>query len=142
MKEVVITDTGFWLGLFTLKDDYTFLAEEIENIIKDHIIIFPFPCLYETINTKFTRKNRDLIIRFEEYISRPNVIKVDDNIYREKALKNVFEGNRFRGSSHSFVDSIIREMILDDNIKIDYLVTFNEKDFIDVCNLKNVVMYK
>ena len=33
MKEVVITDTGFWLGLFTLSDDYTFLAEEIENII-------------------------------------------------------------------------------------------------------------
>lgn len=141
MQNIVITDTCFWLGLFALKDDYIIWAEETENIIKDHIIIFPYPCLYETINTKFTRKNRSLIIRFEEYISKPNVLKIDDSEYRENALKNVFEGNRVRGSTHSFVDSIIREMILDNNIKIDFLVTINEKDFVDVCNIKNVKIF-
>ena len=38
----------------------------------------------------------------------------------------------------SVVDSVIREIITDINVKIDYLITFNIKDFQDLCALRRI----
>jgi hypothetical protein len=40
----------------------------------------------------------------------------------------------------SLVDTVIREMLSDESLKIDYLITFNIKDFIDVCSRRNITI--
>lgn len=55
-------------------------------------------------------------------------------IYREDALSEVFENNKYHGTTYSLTDSVIREILKDVDIKINFLVTFNERDFRDVCD--------
>lgn len=41
----------------------------------------------------------------------------------------------------SLVDGVIRQMLADENLRIDYLVTFNYKDFNDVLKRKSTIEY-
>ncbi len=47
--------------------------------------------------------------------------------------------NRLNRRGLSFVDNIIRVMIMDNALKIDGLITFNTKDFADVCRNKIII---
>lgn len=70
---------------------------------------------------------------FEEQLTSPDIVLLSDEPYRDKALTNVLSTRRY-----SLVDALIREILLDPNIRTDYLVTFNVADFQDVCWLKKV----
>ena len=36
---------------------------------------------------------------------------------------------------------VIRFMLMNVNLKVDYLVTYNEKDFVDVCKKRKIGIY-
>jgi hypothetical protein len=53
-------------------------------------------------------------------------------------MKEVFEFNRIRGKSFSLADSVIREMLRDINVKVQYLATYNTPDFADLCAFREI----
>lgn len=137
MQKYVVTDTGYWLGLIDETDEHHDKSIVINSLIKDYKIIFPFPCLYEILRTKFVRSKSKLSI-LERLMNESTVDFIDDTNYKNLALVKVYEQNKFHFNSHSLVDTIIREMIGDINLRMDYLVTFNSKDFADICAIRGI----
>jgi hypothetical protein len=62
---------------------------------------------------------------------------VHDDDYRENILYDFIEENKYF-SKFSLVDMIINRMIDDINLKVNYLFTYNKKDFIDICNRRKI----
>ncbi|MBK8109725.1 MAG: hypothetical protein IPK46_04965 [Saprospiraceae bacterium] len=138
MAKYILTDTGYWVGLLNSKDQFHKNSITISELLEGNNIVIPWPCLYETINTKLTRRKNDLI-QFENILKDPRIIYIDDANYKSSAIENVFErNNKYSEGAHSLVDSVIREMLLDINSKIDYLVTFNVRDFQDICYKRGI----
>ncbi len=138
MQKYILTDTCFWIGLIDDTDQHHNDSTTISKVVEEATLILPYPCLYETVNTKLTRNKKRLVF-FEQLIRRSNVELISDSKYREIALDKVFSRNRkYDDYSHSLVDAVLREIILDIDIKIDYLISFNERDFIDVCVKRNI----
>lgn len=137
--ENIIIDTGFWFALIDSTDEHHNKALEIDKLIniQGNRVIIPFPTLYETINTAFS-SNKNWMIGFEEIINNPDVVKFPDDLYRDDALEISFKTSLNQNRNLSLTDVIIRLMLDDPNNKIDYLVTFNVKDFHDVCQRKNI----
>lgn len=133
-KKAILIDTGFWLGLFDPEDSYHKESCDLLELIKlEHFtLLLPFPCLYEIIRTKYV-KNKVRLAAFDSFIKSNNVHFIFDELYRDQALQKVFALNKHEPITHSLVDSIIREMISDINLKLDYLITNNAKDFADIC---------
>ena len=130
----ILIDSGFWYALFNERDEHYKTANKLFGYLDKGMIIIPFPSLYETINTRFS-KRIDHMIKFEKIIERQNVVLLDDSSYKNSALKNTFAYS-FKSKNISLVDMIIRLIILDQNI--NYLLTFNKKDFIDICLKRRV----
>lgn len=74
----------------------------------------------------------------EEFIKKPEVILFDDTNYKVNAIEEVFNLNRVTGFTYSLTDSVIREILKDINVKINYLATFNNSDFEDICQLRQI----
>lgn len=137
MAKIVLTDTCFWLGLVDPKDQHHAASNTVAELIDGCQIIFPWPCLYETISTHLSRR-RDRLLFLEELLKKPDVILFNDVDYKENALEEVFKLNRTTGYTYSLTDSVIREILKDFKIRINYLVTFNHKDFIDICQSRQI----
>ena len=135
----VLTDSCFWIGLLDSRDQYHEDAKVYAELIENHKIIVPFPCLYETISTYLIRKK--LLDEFERILSKENIIFIYDEKYRDEAYDNVFKNTKKIGYTHSLVDSILREILIDDELKIDYLLSFNKEDFEDICVQRNIEIY-
>jgi predicted nucleic acid-binding protein len=140
MKKLLI-DTGFWIALFTEDDKYFERANKTWGIISKYKLIVPWPTMYETLNTRFVNKV-ERFVKFRQAIKKQNVSLIEDSIYKENAwsmLLNDFPPEK--GKKHpSFVDGIIREMLIDKELKIDYLVTYNPSDFSEVCNQHKITL--
>jgi len=128
----IIVDTGFWYAFYDARDQYHKEANELAEYLELGNIIIPFPTLYESINTRFT-KRLDWMKEFEKVIGRRNVTLIDDNDYKNDALRLSFEGTISYYRPISLVDNIIRLMLDDPNLDINYLMSFNVGDFSDVC---------
>jgi hypothetical protein len=115
------------------KDQFHSTSLAIAELLEDNKILFPWPCLYETISTHLTRR-REQLLYLEEIISKSNIVLFHDDDYKEEALKQVFQFNRTAGFTYSLTDSVIREILKDINVKVNYLVTYNLPDFQDICN--------
>jgi len=137
MAKTVLTDTCFWLGLVDPTDQYHQMSNAVAELIDGYQIIFPWPCLYETISTHLTRR-RERLLYLEEFIKKPEIILFDDTTYKTNALEEVFLLNKTAGFTYSLTDSVIREILKDINIRINYLVTFNNNDFEDLCQLRQI----
>ncbi|MBK7566221.1 MAG: PIN domain-containing protein [Bacteroidetes bacterium] len=124
MNLKVLVDTGFWIALYDTKQPENILeAERIANEIEDEEIIIPFPTLYEFVNSRLSR--RDAKMQFEKLLTRPNVIKLSDTKYKAKALENFFIKSNQEYSDISLVDEVLKLIIADGTIKIDYIATFD-----------------
>lgn len=137
MAKIVLTDTCFWLGLVDPTDQYHEMSSTVAELIEGYQIIFPWPCLYETISTHLTRR-RERLLYLEKYIKKPEVILFDDTNYKANAIEEVFNLNRVAGFTYSLTDSVVREILKDINVKINYLATFNNSDFEDICQLRQI----
>lgn len=132
MNKTILTDSCFWLGLIDSSDQHHDKSTNIAELIDPYQIIVPWPILYETISTHLTRRRNQLIL-LEELITKPNVLLFDDKDYKDEALRQVLNLNRHSGYTYSLVDGVIREILKDINVRLHYFVTFNQRDFVDIC---------
>jgi hypothetical protein len=131
VNNIVVVDTGYWFALLDPRDGLYKQAQPKASCIESMTIVFPWPVLYETLNTRSV-KNPPGIGRFERIIKRRNVCRIDDTRYRDTALEETL-GEALAGRrSISLCDMVIRLMLQDTNLKIHALLTFNPRDFIDV----------
>jgi len=136
----ILVDSCFWIALYTPEEIQRHArALDIIDDLENNEVIVPWPTLYEFVNTRLARRKEHLFA-FEQFLLKPNVRKISDEIYKPLALQNVFELNISRTTSVSLIDEVLRQMILDDSLKIDCLVTFNRLDFEYPCQLAKVLI--
>lgn len=131
----ILIDTCFWYAFFDASDEHYDKAQKMADYLKSGILVLPFPVLYETLDTRFCNR-KEWVILFNEIINRNTTTLVPDDNYREKALRNTFFTNDRRPMS--LVDMTIRFMLEDVNLNLNALITFNKKDFIDICHSKRI----
>lgn len=136
----ILVDSCFWIALYTpAETERHQRAMDIVDVLENNQVLVPWPTLYEFVNTRLARRKENLYA-FEQFLLKPNIKKVSDEVYKESALQKVFELNVTRRASISLVDEVLRQMILDDNLNIDYLATFNKSDFEYPCQLAKVLI--
>lgn len=133
----IIIDTCYWYALYDSRDPYHNEANQLAEYLELGKIIMPFPTLYETINTRFT-KRKEWMFEFESVIKRENVILIDDSDYKNEALNLSFKSTLLQNRPISLVDTIIRLMLDDSKLNIDYLMSFNIGDFNDICQKNRI----
>lgn len=139
-KANILVDSCFWIALYTPEETIRHLrAMEIVDDLENNQVVIPWPTLYEFVNTRLARRKENLY-SFEQFLLKPNVTKLSDDLYKKLALENVFKLNVTQIASISLIDEVLRQMILDDSLKIDYLVTFNKLDFEYPCQLASVLI--
>jgi predicted nucleic acid-binding protein len=131
IPKTVLIDTGFWFAIYDKADQYHAQAIAIYNKIETAQILIPWPTLYEVLNTDFTGE-KIWMENFEKFLKKDNVTRIDDTKYKELALEESINKSIIKGWSISLVDSVIRQILSDTNMRIEYFVTFNQKDFSDI----------
>ena len=130
-------DTGIWIAMFDPRDQHRARIEEITEYLDICHLILPWPTLYETLRTRLAR-NRNALQSFEAYLKRPRISFLDDEPYRETAIELCFSSALQAYRPLSMVDCLIRLILDDINVKVSYLATFNNDDFIDICQKRQV----
>lgn len=138
-RNTILTDTGFWIALLDPENNSQVheKALRIIELIEELTILVPWPTLYEFVNTRLARRS-DNLKRFHIFLKKPNVVFIDDTFYKDSALEKTFEQTQYRHLTFSLVDNVIREMLLDPDLKLDYLATFNDRDFADACAVRGI----
>ena len=135
----ILIDSGFWYALYDRRDPYYSKAQEIFEFLTIGNVLIPFPSLYETVNTRFV-KNAIGLRDFKRLISKPNIVLLDDQEYKSEALELIFKSALDLKKPYSLVDIIIRLMLSDEKLRVNYLISFNPGDFIDVCGKRSISM--
>ena len=106
------------LYLESLKEhgNATLIMEEIQ---KFHLLL-PWPILYELLRTRFIKK-KIWVQQFRKSLRTLNIEYINDDIYREKALYNTLEQDSSSGRNISLVDMIIRNILQDRNLRIEFI---------------------
>lgn len=128
----ILTDTCFWIALFDENGEYHLSSLKIFEYIRKFNILIPWPVFYEVLRSKFVKKS-NWVERFKESLISLKIYRIDDSPYRELALKETIKSSISVKRAISLVDMVIRFIMLDRKHRIDYLITYNEKDFYDVC---------
>jgi predicted nucleic acid-binding protein len=136
----VLADTCFWIAAFdpSAGDDHRSAAGLLEDLSRG-VLLMPWPIMYEVLRT-YTVKNPKMMDGFARVVRRPKVYKIDDSKYRSRCLEESFLIAR-RGRPISLVDLIVRAVLRDDDYRVTQLLTYNQRDFADVCRDRGVTMW-
>jgi predicted nucleic acid-binding protein len=137
MAKYVLFDSCFWFALYDAGDEHHEEALILADDLSLDNLVLPWPCLYETLNTRFVR-HVPWSKSFQGLLRQRNVSVLEDEPYREAALAAVFDVRI--GLRLSLVDAVIREMLRDPSVRLDAMATFNTRDFADVCAKRNIEM--
>jgi len=135
--KTVLADTGFWYALYNPRDDNHAAAEGKSDLFLTTNVLIPWPSLYETFNTRFA-KNKIAVRSFEALLRQTHVELLPDEPYREAALQAALASALTGARDLSLVDMVIRLILDDINIRKHGLLTFDQKDFIDICAKRNL----
>lgn len=130
--EYTLVDTSIWFAMFDPRDQHQEKVKEISEYLDICYLVLPWPTLYETLRTRLSR-NRRTLQQFELYLKRPNITFLGDEPYRESALELCFSSSLQANRPLSLVDCLIRLILEDVNVKVNWLATFNDVDFSDIC---------
>ena len=130
----LLVDTGFFIAMYDERDSYHVDAQEKRELLDLFSIILPWPVLYETINTRFS-KRRGIMAQIDALVASTNTVLLDDTPYRDEAYHTVAR-NAHRPLS--LVDAVLRTIIEDTNVAVTAILTFNQRDFHDVCRQHSV----
>ena len=133
----ILIDTCYWFALFDNRDSNHVKASSMMEYLEIGQLIIPFPTLYETLNTRFVNKPK-WMESFENILNRDNIHYLDDSHYKNIALSLMISSPTRRERPMSLVDLIIRLILEDVDNRIQYLISFNKRDFIDLCNKKGI----
>ncbi len=138
----ILVDTGVWISLCDPRDGIVDrdTIEGIYDRLRIHDLLMPWPIAYECLRTRFVR-NKQALGRFEKELRSTRLTTIDDAPYRDGALSTTIESSLRRDRPLSFVDCLIRSVLDDRNLKIDFLVTFNIGDFQDVCRSNRIEIW-
>jgi predicted nucleic acid-binding protein len=136
MAKNLLPDTGFWYALYDARDDHHEDAQILADLLEVYNLVLPWPCLYETLNTRFV-KRREWVAKFSKLANQSSTVQLSDETYRYDALQRVFRSPT-PWLSLSLVDVVIRLALLDPAAKIDAMITFNPTDFYDVCQPRRI----
>jgi predicted nucleic acid-binding protein len=143
----VCVDSGFLLALYARDDDAQRRAKAREYFknfeSRLNKLVLPWPVMYEVFRSKVV-KHQDGVRQFNEHLTRfrreDQLELVDDSLYRDRALREMLlelgRGPRYRNLS--LVDRIIRLVLGDEHKRITALVTFDPRDFSDVCRARRI----
>ena len=135
----VLIDTGFWYAFYDESDEHHDKAIKLMPYLEKHTILIPYPSLYETINTRFSKRTI-WMSSFRSLMNSSTCCFVHDEKYKEDTLKMTFSTSLEKRRPISLVDMVMRQMLDDVNLKTDAIVTFNPEDFYDVCMKKNKII--
>lgn len=135
----IIVDTGVWYAICDTRDPFHSKIDEKIAWFEENTstIIIPWPILYETLKTRFV-KNKIAVSTLELKLKSPRMVFIDDAKWREDAIELAIHSTLRSNRSLSMVDCLIRLMLEDVNLRVDALMTFNERDFVDVCTPRNI----
>ena len=133
----VLVDSGFFFALFNPRDRYHADAIEKREWLEILSLVIPWPVLYETINTRFARRPAT-IARFESILRGPHIELLNDSPYRLDAYEDALTRAKTRRNAMSLVDSVICAILDDTNVRIDAMLTFNLRDFANICHSKGI----
>lgn len=137
--KTVLTDSGYWYALYNPRDSYHPEALRKNSNLTQANIIVPWPCLYETFNTRFA-KNIMAVRQFEAFLSGPQVVLLNDAPYKDAALEATFKSSISGARAIALVDMVLRLILEDINVKKHGLLTFNPSDFADLCRKYHIEM--
>ena len=141
MKAICV-DTGFLIGLYDNTDSFHARAKKHFSDFFDagtnHLLI-PWPVLYEAVSTRMVKNKRGMALLESDWKLLSIQRRLDllpDLPYRDRTIDECFEElgkplAQYRNLSA--VDRVIRNMLSDTKLRIHAFVTFNPKDFGDVC---------
>lgn len=135
----VLVDSGFWLALWDTRDQWHAYARPIVPILSSHQLLLPWPTLYETLCTRFVRRTLCLDALLTQ-LQKDNHHKLDDSKYRDAALAEV-KFMAGQGRALSLVDAVLRQMLCDGTLQLKGIITFNMKDFSDICSPRRIMFY-
>jgi predicted nucleic acid-binding protein len=141
MKAICV-DTGFLIGLYDDTDPYHDKAKKYFSDFfgagSNHLLI-PWPVLYEAISTRMVKNKKGLSLLendWRRFLIQRRLNLLSDLPYREGTIDECFRelGKPMPQCRNlSAADRVIRNMLSDRNLRIHAFVTFNPKDFNDVC---------
>jgi predicted nucleic acid-binding protein len=142
----ICADAGFLIALYDQRDEHhvhavarfdSFFATESLR----HVLLAPWPILYESLNTRHARRKQALQqLNTDWHILESNqrLILLNDEVYREKALRDYLEIATEGSRVLSLTDRVIRAVLADPANRIDVLLTYNARDFSDVCGTQQI----
>ncbi|MBF0229268.1 MAG: hypothetical protein HQK63_06700 [Desulfamplus sp.] len=139
MGKNIILDSGYWFALYDKRDQHHEEAAIISEYLHPHTLVIPWPSLYETLNTRFVKRD-NWVASLEAIIRDKNTLQLNDDKYKSSAISSIFIQTKGH-KKFSLVDLVIREMLLDVKININAIVTFNSFDFEDICWKKNIEIF-
>lgn len=149
--KTVFVDSCFLIALYDKRDkDHSkatdYFAKYFDNI--SNKLIVPWPILFETVSTKMVRHRKGIELLEKDWKTlkaQQRLELLNDLDYREKALDECFKETQKEHQHYrtiSLVDRVIRNMLSDVDLKIDLFITFNVKDFVDVCKkFRRTIVY-
>jgi predicted nucleic acid-binding protein len=142
----ICADAGFLIALYDPRDSYhahaaarfdSFFAPESLR----HVLLAPWPILYESLNTRHARRKQALQqLNTDWHILERNerLILLSDETYRGQALRDYIETYAEDLRKLSLADRVIRAVLADPANMIDALLTYNARDFSDVCGARQI----
>jgi hypothetical protein len=101
--------------------------------------------MYEVVNSKVAshRPGMEAFARLLRNLRQTRqLVQVDDSPYRDKALEDCFaESTRPNSRPISLVDRVLRLLLSDTKFRFSGLITFNERDFTDVCRVRRIQLF-
>lgn len=131
--ETVLVDSGYWLALYDPRDQHHNEATGTEEYLHLVTPLVPWPTLYEVMRTRFV-KRKDRLNQFEKALLALQPTFIDDSKYRDSALSKTWRG----AGTISLADHVLRLILEDRPSRIDYILTFNERDFTDIIYRLNI----
>ncbi len=138
-NRLVLADTGFWIAYYEERDEHHTQAVYMFNKLALGTFLFPWPLYYELLRTRFV-KHPVWMKSFRQVIAEQRIKPIDDQTYRESALEQTFYSARNQGRSISLADWVIRMVLDDPRQRVAELITFNARDFVDVCKRRGIPM--
>jgi predicted nucleic acid-binding protein len=139
VPDAILVDTGSWIALFDAREEHHRAVAECADLIEGLDLVVPWPILYETLRTRFVRRP-DWVASLDERLRRSTVSFIDDREYCDDAYSLTIEYATRLKRDISMVDMLCRLLIEDPNIRVNYLLTINPKDFHDVCARNRVTI--